>query len=267
MVACVLAAFHSYAINRRVLAGILLAFATAIKFYPGLFILYFVLKHDRRVLSSFASAGLVFFVVVPAAILGPSGWVAFEKVMQPMLAPARWVLPDVNSQYVVNVGLRWAVPLVPPSSRSALALGLMLLGFAVAGTNVAALWALQRRAGRSEGALAVAALFLSTPFLVKTSWPHYFVYLPFCQAVFLNHLIPVSGTHRPWPTLLCAVTLCSMALSSVFVFNLFPDWSQYSARGMLFIANALLLGPLYAIASGTIDDRTRPMRGTASSRA
>lgn len=116
IVACVIAAFHAYSNGKRVLTGIMLAFATAIKFYPALFISYFVLKRDKQVLIAFVTAALVFYVAIPAIILGPAEWVAFEKATRSVLgADSAWISSDVNSQYVVHVGLRWAESLGCPS--------------------------------------------------------------------------------------------------------------------------------------------------------
>ena len=248
MVACVLGAFHAHTANRRILAGSLLAFAAAIKYYPALFVLYFLIKRDGRALAAFVVAGLVFYAALPAVVLGPSGWVAFESASWHALADTAWVSADINSQYIVHVGLRWIALLGLPGASPACALALTLVGVVVGCLSIAATWRLQHRPSLNESALSLTALFLALPFLVKTSWPHYFAYLPFCQMALATQLNRAPPVRRAWRVALGSLILLSIALSSVFVFNCFGHWRAYSAHGLLFLANALLLVPVYAIA-------------------
>ena len=107
---------------------------------------------------------------------------------------------------------------------------------------------LQRREDPNATALSATALFLSLPFVVQTSWPHYFVYLPFCQtALWLGSgATQISAGLR---RLLRIPLLFSIALANIYFFNLLPSWRLYNGLGMLFFADASLLVALYCTAA------------------
>jgi hypothetical protein len=82
------------------------------------------------------------------------------------------------------------------------------------------------------------------PFVVQTSWPHYFVYLPFYQmALWLGR-----GARQVsvWSRRLLRIPLMfSIALANIYFVNLLPSWRLYNGLGMLFFADASLLFALY----------------------
>ncbi len=242
---CAVAA--AVAANRRqsVLAGILLAFAAAIKFYPAIFVVYFLLRRDVRACVSFALAACIFYVVVPSAMLGFSNWLGFETAILDMIGRAGLAARDTNSQYFVHVGQRWLASLAPGAGGAGFAMSLTWLGYAIAASALAMAWLLQRRAWCAGQELSVVAIFVTIPFLVKTSWPHYFAYLPLCQAAVLSHACSYVGLSRPLGRGLLALSVLSMALSSTFLLNLFPSWNPYNSSGMLFLSNLALLTAVY----------------------
>lgn len=250
IVVCIIAAFHAHEKNQRILTGVLLAFAASIKYYPILFLLYFILKRDRRVCVTFALAIIVLYVLFPAVVIGPESWMSFEAAIATAISDAGWISTDVNSQNFAHVVARWshmesgALLPVKPSIAQALTLA----GYAIFLCNMAILWLMQRRKLRNQCVLSLALLFLSLPFVIKTSWPHYFCYLPFCQIAILSHLTSLRCALSPWrKAVLFLLPLVSIACSSVFVFKAFPHWSVYSAFGMVQLANLLLLACFYFI--------------------
>lgn len=243
---CVLASFEAYAGGRRILAGCLLAFAAAVKQYPAVFLIYFILKRDIRAIAAFGVSAIFFFALVPATALGPAEWLAFERATRSSVAWADWATLNVNSQYFANVVLRYAHGLWPHFSDRGLAATLQALGLVVAAVNVVAIWLAHRRKIRGEIALSLTSIFLALPFVVRTSWPHYFCYLPFCQIVLLGKIgNPLRSDTRG--RVLSGLTLLSVAASSTFVFNALGDWNLYSKFGLLFFSNALLVAALYMI--------------------
>ncbi len=247
LVACVLCAFDALLAKRRLLGGCFLAFAAAIKFYPVLFVVYFLLIRDVRTLAAFCLAGLLFFAVLPSFALGVFDWVQFEVASREAVSEASsWIAHDSNSQYITHVGLRYAAWLFPSADQGLLAQVLTVLGFTVAAFNIILVWRLHRRRISDETALALVALFLAQPFVIPTSWPHYFSYLPFCQAFLLGSL------YRDWPSnssssILFTLTVLSAIASTTFLFNSFPHWSFYNGYSFLFFANMLLIPPLYGL--------------------
>ena len=86
-------------------------------------------------------------------------------------------------------------------------------------------------------------LFLSLPFLVATSWPHYLVYPPFCQLFLFSVLFDRSQELKKPVSILMATGLSlSVVASSVFVLQLVGGWSVHNGAGFLFLANAVLIG-------------------------
>lgn len=243
----VLTAFTAAAKGRRRLAGVVLALATAIKYYPILFLTYFALRGDRRVCVAFLIAFVLLYSVVPALVLGPSNWFAFEKATITAIGTAEWVSSDVNSQYVVHVGLRWFDLAAGAAAGDGAATTLKIAGYGIALLCLALVIRPPRGRSADAGGLAMVVPFLVIPFVVRTSWPHYFAYLPFCQAAVLLRAVnqpcrsTVSRIRR------CAPVVLSMLLSSVFVFTLFPDWMAYNSAGMLFLSNAVLLAITVAL--------------------
>jgi uncharacterized membrane protein len=240
---CILASFHASRRDRRVLAGFLLALGTSIKYYPGIFILYYVFRRDLRVLSSFLVALLILFFVSPALVLGPSQWLAFHRASFAAIPDSSLIAQNPNSQYFAHVTLRF----MSSAASGTAVVVLKLLGYAVACANLALLWLIQKSSIRDKAALSAVALFLALPFVLHTSWPHYFVFLPFCQAVLLKQLQSFRQSHGFQTVLLTAVTVVSCALSSVFVFNRFEHWITYSRYGMLLCACLLLQVTLYRL--------------------
>jgi len=250
IVVCIIAAFHAYGKNQRILAGIILAFAASIKYYPILFILYFILKRDLRVIISFAIAGIFFYILFPAVIIGPESLILFETSIFNAVSGAEWISTDINSQYFAHVVARWShfesgilLPFKPGVIQA-----LTISGYAIFICNMAILWLLQRKKLRNQLTLSLILLFLSLPFVIKTSWPHYFSYLAFCQVTLFAHLKSYRSSLLSWRELpLLLLPIFSIAFSSMFVFNAFPHWSYFSAYGLIFLANLLLLISFYLI--------------------
>ncbi len=242
---CVLSAIWLYKNEYYILSGILLAFAVSIKYYPIIFIVYPLLKRDYRFLIAFSLSVLTFFAVIPSIALGPVEWIHFEKAVSILISDAKFA-EDVNSQYFGHVILR-AFPLEDaPFKKKILSLILQGLGGFALLVNIGLIWTIQKRHAQNALALSVSLLFLSLPFIIQTSWPHYFVYLPFCQAAALVQIMQFQKTGKGFKLTLALTSLSCMA-SSLFAFNLFPGWSDYNKIGMLFISNFLLLLAFYQI--------------------
>lgn len=250
---CVIAAFLAHNKNKKILAGVLLAFAAAIKFYPALFIVYFILKRDVRTCVAFVLAALVFYFAFPATVLGFANWLEFEKAVSIAIGSAEWVSHDVNSQYFAHVGLRWFAAIFERDAGSSFDLALTIAGYGIALSCIAMVWFLQRRELCEKHRLPMVVIFLAMPFVVKTSWPHYFVYLPLCQAAVFSYHASCFRDSGPCGKALSALPVFSMLFSSVFLFNLFPGWSTYNSYGMLFLSNLLLLVAVYAIPAMSVN--------------
>jgi glycosyl transferase family 87 len=218
----------------------LLALAIAIKSYCAIFVVYFLLKRDWRFVAWTAAFLMVGLGLIPVLVMGRPQTVEFYEALGALFAGAQpWTLADPNTQFFANVVGRLLglsaerMGAVYPALRAA--------GVAVVALNVAVLARIVARRVEHRNWWALTLLFLSLPFVVNTSWPHYFVYLPFAQA-FLFDRIMRDPTPRPAVAAKLGVLLLpSVVLSSIFFFNLVGHWIVYNRAGSLFFANAILL--------------------------
>ncbi len=268
---CGVAALERYQSGRKVQAGVVLALGTAIKYYPGLFAIYFLLKRDVRALAAFAAATLLLAVGLPWATLGPARSEQFRRTVQARVVEARrGLFRDINSQYIASVvyrqtarGAKEISPLqrtvinTPQARMEALReqmLGperpgpvwqvLRWIGYVLFAAHMGLLLALVRMRVPEEAALSLVLLYASIPLIIETSWPHYFVWLPFCQAA----LFAAFRGRQRWARVSGWSMLgLSMLLSSVLFFRLLGDWRPYSRWGMPFVADALVLVAVYVL--------------------
>jgi len=133
---------------------------------------------------------------------------------------------------------------------------LVWLGYGCFAANLVFLW-INRCRWKCNDEVIMAILFLSLPFLLETSWPHYFVCLPFCQTtVLINLLIQRDSTTLAdslagWSLLtpyLYFLLYISILFSSIFFFQLMPSFASYGRNGFLLWANLFLIVCLYGIA-------------------
>jgi hypothetical protein len=221
--------------RRPTVAALLLALAAAIKYYPVLFLLPFLFRRRWRFLALFLMWFALFFLIVPAAVMGPAKSLQFHRLSRASWAQdAQRHAADVNSQYFPHVAARWAEaargPLAPPAPSPwhpvLAAIGIVVFA-------CAALFA-----HRAQDPLRSASLLLAAiPFVLPTSWPHYLAFLPCAQALAARRIYEDPARRIPSSLLLCA----SVFLGSMIPFAFFTGWRTYSYLGGPFVANLLIL--------------------------
>ncbi len=249
---CVVLSFHAYVSNWRGLAGAMLALAITIKYYPAVFVAYFILKRDWRFLAGLAVGLFLFYFAIPAWIMGPKSWLTFELATIDSRAKLdNWVIGDVNSQYFAHVARRWTEALFNTSGDTIAAIS-RWLGYGVVLVSLNLLRLMRGSAMQGRDIIAMVILFLSLPFLVKTTWPHYMTWLPLCQLILLVQGVSRTDLARVARVLIAGLALISIGCSSFFGFALFPSWELYTGYGALFLANALLLIAVYLLVFSTL---------------
>jgi len=212
-----------------------LAAAAAVNVYPALLGMRFLARRRFRLGARFAAASLVLFVVVPVLCLGPSRAARFQLAAwrQAREAGSAWVRGNENSQYAGHVAGRLL------AARGAqLELAAEIGGWMVFAFGAASLWRRDQK-GSGVGALSAwSLLLLSLPFVLPTSWPHYFVFLPFCVVVVWGELGRAPLLRRVAGEAFC---LLSSLLASTPALVLAGSWRAYARWGTLFFADALLL--------------------------
>jgi alpha-1,2-mannosyltransferase len=219
--------------------GAAAAFAVAIsvKLYPGVAIVPALVKRDFRLLTALLALLLTTSVFLPAVALGPGNALAFTAEVAAAAATAleQWVWRDPNSQFFGHVLGRWL-----GNVEVAQSLWLQLLGGAVA---IANLWLLLRRK-QGEARWAWTLGFGSLPFLLRTSWPHYFAFLPLSQALLAAELL-----HLPKGRAVVGALLGGSALvASALPLWVTGDWYGVSYAGAFFLGNLLTLAAAWVLA-------------------
>ncbi len=227
-----------YERRHRGWAAVLLAFACAVKAYPALFGLYFLMRRDLRFLITTAAWVAVFAFVVPAFALGPKETVAFYEAGSRMVAGEVWVIRDnVGSQNFATAAMHlvfWGRQ--DDGWRRFFAACATL----IAAAGLVALSLSRRRIESGAWEPALALLFLLLPAELETCWPHYFVFLPFCQVVAWNGA-PAAGAGR-W--VVRGLIVASVVLSTTPLFRWVNYFPGFYGNGLLAWADLILIAPV-----------------------
>ena len=241
--------FVAYARQRRTLAAVLLALAVSIKLYPAIFAVAFVLRRDRRALVVFAAAVLAFTGVLPLLYLGEHGFAAYYRGLFTGLANlSRGMAPTPYPNFIANA-VSWRLTgHVDPAS--ALYHAAVVVGLGIAGWHAYLAWRLTR-ARPEQSPLPCLMLGLATiPLVVRSSWVHYFVFLPLLQG-YVGQLGFKTDVRRLRRALAIGTAALSALIVSVPFLLLLPTRDFYKA-GLPFWATTILLPGLYLRVLGEI---------------
>lgn len=245
--------------GRPIPAAILLAVATAIKFYPAVFLVMFFFQREWwKPVTVFFLAVIGLYAVIPAMVLGPAGWMNFERTVAQNLSGSEWIVFDVNSQYLGHVIARWyylATGVVPSSLYYNVMTALGIIAFLLV---MAILYPLRKLEAGEAATFATILVFLALPLVVKTSWPHYFSHLPFCQLVVISMLARGLELLPRWGRITVGSLLgISIVGSGILLFNLVSDWVVYNFVGTLFLANMALMAAVLILIWGRLAGKDR----------
>jgi hypothetical protein len=254
-----------YERGRRAAAAGLVAFAVSFKFFPIIFLASFAARRDTRFLLFAAAACGAFLFVVPGLLLGGGDTLRFYGALFDSFRESGWVVANPHSQFFPHVVLRLA-DATGHDANAHLSL-LRWIAYGVAAANMGLLFLVQRARLRHADLWSFQVLFLTIPFILKTSWAHDFVFLSFTQALLAWRLLegekaaPRTDTAKKrshasaWreraPRARTAVTffllLVSIVFSNIVFFNLLGSFPRYGFFAFLFWADVLLLIALYVV--------------------
>lgn len=225
---CSIFALILYERKRNRAAAFFLALATTVKYYPAFLLAGFLFKKDWKFVGWFSGFILVLGLLLPAAFLGVSATFDFYRLsLAEMSYAIDWVATDTNSQYFPHVIIR-LTGLSPDARGPISVLGLLLVLLVLMKIY------LRYRNQTEQGSdiLLFSGLFLLFPMLINTSWPHYFVWLPFCA------LLNIAAAPD---SKLKALSVTALLMQSIAFFALFPGYREYAFSGILLFANLLVL--------------------------
>lgn len=248
-----------YERGHRVAAAVLFAFAVSFKFYPLIFLALFIARRDTRFLLFAAAACGVFLFVIPGILLGVGDTLRFYGALFNAYRAFGWVVTNYNSQHFPHVALRLAMAM-GHDAQTFLPL-LSWIAYGVAAANIGLLFLVQRARLPFANLWSLQLLFLTIPFVLKTSWPVDLVFLSFAQAFLAWHLLEGHGaaqrsdiaeihsdkgawrkrTPPPRTVVALFLLLLSLFISNIVFFNLIDDRLKYGFCGFLFWADLLLL--------------------------
>lgn len=235
---CVLGTLYFYRRGGKMIPAVLLALSMAIKYYTGIFIVYFLIKKDFRFTAVFLVALFIFMAVIPSLAIGvKSNFEFYREINKNIDQFKTWVANADNSQYLGHVIPRISNRI---NGRPLLHLLLAISGVLVFLGNIFLVYRLRKIVPDPDDEIywSFILLFLSFPLILETSWPHYFVYLPFCITFLAGAAVDLRDRTK-WP--LWVLTAAPAVLSSSIFFNINGNWLKYSRSGYLFFADVLLL--------------------------
>jgi hypothetical protein len=247
----------------RAAAAGLLAFVVSFKFYPIIFLAPFAARRDIRLVFFAAAACGTFLFVIPGVLLGAGDTLHFCSALLDAFRDSDWVVANPHSCYFPHVILRLA-DAAGHDLQTHLSL-LRWIGFGVAAANMALIFVVHSARLRHADLWSFQLVFLTIPFVLKTSWPHDFVFLSFTQALLAWWLLEGSkstprtdGEGRPPHTsswkrrilhrrtgVALFLLMPSIILSNIFFFILVGHFESYGFYAFLFWADLSLLVALY----------------------
>lgn len=221
-----------YRFNR--LAATILALATLIKYYPAFLLAPFLFKKDFKFLAVYTITILIAGLFLPSVFLGLWTTTEFYRLSLAEMSDALdWVAGDVNSQYFAHVFLR--IFGINPDLKGFISLAGLILTAIILFKAYKAEQQSHNQTVTLENYLTV---FLLLPFLLNTSWPHYFAWLPFAG---------VYAICRAPQSKLKILSLVALIIQSIAFAAIFPSYREYAFSGFLLIANLLILANLLLI--------------------
>ena len=177
--------------DRFTIAIILLVLAGSFKFYPIILIAPFVLKTSKRfILLSIGTIFLMLFII-PGLVIGIDGTTQFYNGLLLSFQESDWVVKNPHSQFFPHIVLR-----LIGSESEILLMVLKVFSFCLAVVNLLFIYFVKRSKAPYANIWCFQIVLLSIPFMLKTSWPIDFIYLPFVQSFLIWRILNCDYSYR-----------------------------------------------------------------------
>ncbi|MFN2215374.1 MAG: glycosyltransferase family 87 protein [Anaerolineales bacterium] len=241
-------AYLLYENRKHNLSAILLGIMVAIKFFPALFLIPFILKKDWKYLLVCAATIVVCLFLIPLPFTGLSN----VLITQPgQTAPisgvfqSQDILGNIDSQYFPSVIARFFNIMIPSSAFTLLTLASYLVVFAIIYFAYRVL-----KSGIPNNLIWVCALLFTTfVFWIPSAWPHYFIFIPVLQIMVLQEMV---GQKERSNRTLFFLWVISVVLSSILIMQAVQNWYKYIGLGSLLWSTLAILAAISIIVSRTI---------------
>jgi alpha-1,2-mannosyltransferase len=232
----VFGAFFLYAGRRRTWSAILLGTMIAVKFYPAIFLLYFLFKRDWKSLLVCGAAALACLVVIPILVMG------LAQALSSQLFAGQSAAGLVTSLALVNTNTQYFASVIARYFNLSIASGgfriLTIAGYLAILPVLYLAWKVSKSKIENAGFWAFGLLSATIPFWIPSSWSHYFIFMPILQAMLFQEFI-----RRDFPArkLIFVLWLIAVLFSSILAAQAMRDWFAYVWTGLVFWSTLLTL--------------------------
>ncbi|MDD3001336.1 MAG: glycosyltransferase family 87 protein [Candidatus Riflebacteria bacterium] len=156
------------------LSALFLTVAILCKYYAAIVLIYYLAKKQYRYLTKVLVILIVLGLILPIYILGFDKTILiFKAVFDEISYASDWVTYSINSHYLPNTIIRLTGIEASGAARGILSILSLSICFAFFYKYF------KQKKDNDFCPVRAAATFLLIPLFFNTSWPHYFVYLPF----------------------------------------------------------------------------------------
>jgi hypothetical protein len=232
----VLCAFILYARGHRFWSALLLGTLITVKFFPAVFLIYFLLRKDWKYLLVCMGTFLTTFFLIPMLVLGPARALQLQAnasgdAMQMVTSLA---VRNTDTQYFASVIARYfKIPF--DSMTFSLLTG---LGIALLLAILFLVWKITRSQVEHAGLWACALLLMTFPFWIPSAWPHYFLFLPLIHSMLFQKIRRSALRGGKW---LFILWLFSILFACILAAQALQDWFTYVWMGLIFWSNLFTL--------------------------
>lgn len=228
-----MAGAHHLAEKKRAIAsGALLGLASSVKLFPLVFLAFSAARRDvRGIVATLAFAGAL-LVLLPWAVVGSEHALWFQRIAsESAVGAVAAVRNDYNAQYVPSFIARIVHGFEGPIRMSDTYWQLAAYaGYAVVLGLVAFYrWGVVRGVSHPERWAFVFGT-LGLPFILPTSWTHYFCFLPLVQ-LHLATRIPLTKPTQRLRIFAMSLLGCSVLFASAPWLSVFRKWYWFARNG------------------------------------
>lgn len=232
----VFAAFLYYEQNKPTLSALVLSVVIAIKFFPAIFLIYFILLKDWKYLFTCLLMTLAWLVLIPALVFGLAEAIRGQLAVTGHAATMVRLLAmdNIDSQYFASVIARvLRFPILSTVTDF-----LVYAGYAWTGLVIYVVYRITRARITDAAFWCWGLLAATIPFWIPSAWPHYFVFLPYLQTLAFQRLPELQPR---WRRPAVVLWIFSILLSSILIAQAVQNWFRYVGIGALFWSNFFVL--------------------------